>query len=367
MRDEQLTLYIQQIIQDTHISIQAKDLTKAQEVDALKTEIQAHLKRFDVAVEEIVPEMIAEEYFGGIDEATKALVDNSVDVAAGKAIGAGGVVASEFRDPVYLDSLGEILDDTFIDLRAARKTAEMSALDTIDSTIESVKADLAKGTLNGDPRKVMQEKVMTSFRDGGLTSFVTEPDKNGRRRRLPLDYYAMLVTRTKTREAGVAGAMNRYSEAGQDLVMIYENSDTCAICSRFKGLVISLTGETEGFPVLGENGISLPPYHPNCRGTISVYVLSRKTAEEIRKIKESNEKYSPTEDKRTPAQKKAYESEQKKRRIAYAEKKQFAAFNDVLGAENYKTIGAFRTGKRKNTPKFQELQSAYRSKRSAAN
>lgn len=360
MNDDQLQLYLQQIISDVHAGIAKTNLTKPEQVEKLKGEIQKQLKRFDVAVDQIVPQIIADEFFGGIDGATKALVDEAIDAGTGLALGAGGVISEEFRQPVYLDALDEIMNDTFGDLRAARRTAEISALDTIDDTIANVKGEIAKGTIKGDPRKVMQEEVMTKFREGGLTSFITEPDINGIRRRLPLDFYAMLVTRTKMRDAGVTGATKRYTEAGQDLVKITERADTCLICGRFRGMVVSLTGETEGFPAVGENGISLPPYHPNCRGTISVYVLKRKTPEEIEEIKAHNAKYNQTDDRRTERQRKGYNKEQQMRRVANAEKKQFMAWNDELGAENFKTLGAFRRAKKGNTLKFQELGSQFR-------
>lgn len=363
MNEDQLILYIQSIIEDIAASIQAKDLTKEEEVVKLKAEIQTYLRRFDVAVEDIVPEMIANEYFGSIDEATRLLVDEGVDVATGAALGADGVIAEQFRQPVYLDGLTPILESSFSDLRAARRTAEMSALTTVDDTIADVKGRIAKGQILGQPRKIIEQQVMEAFRKGGLTSFITEPDVNGVRRKLPLDFYAMTVTRTKMRDAGVTGAVTRYEEAGMDLVKIYERHDTCEICGRFRNMVVSLRGETPGFPVVGENGVRLPPMHANCRGSIVPVNLKRKTPEEIDEMKKRNAEYDPNKDARTERQRKGYASEQKKRIAANAEKKQFIAWNETLGADNYKTLGAFRRAKKANTPKFQELQSNYRSAR----
>lgn len=363
MKDEQLLLYLQQIVAEIYASVgeAAPDMLEPEQVEKVKEKIRRLLLRFDVTIEELIPEIMLDEFFGGIDEAGKALVDEGIDVATAAAIGSGGAVAQEFRQPVYLDALQDIMDDTFLDLRAARRTAEESAITTIDTAIEEVKGAIAKGTIQGEPRKVIQAHVMKQFRDNGLTSFVTEPDVNGVTRRLPLDFYAMTVTRVKMREAGVKASTTRYQENGQDLVRIIERHGTCEVCSRFKDLVVSLTGKTKGYPVVGENGIKLPPYHPNCRGTTRVFVERFKTKEEIDQALGRNATYSPKRDNRTPAQRKAYEDEQKKRVKANQEKKQFMRWQEAMGADAPKTLGAFRRMKRENSPKFQELQSNYRS------
>lgn len=359
MDQEKLLELLTSITEDIHEKVAASDLSKEEGAERLKLTIQRLLRRFGVSVDELVPPLIVSEYFGGFDEARKMLVDEAVDVATGLAIGAGGIVAQEFREPVYMDALEQIMNETFLDLKAATRTAGESALETIDK----VKDDISKGIIQGNDRKKMTAAVMKTFRDDGLTAFITKPDKNGVTRKLPLDFYAKTVVRYKTREAANTGAIKRYEAAGQDLVKIYENSDTCEICGRFRNMVVSLRGETPGYPVVGQNGIKIGPYHPGCRGSVRPFVAKRKTPEELAEAKERNKKYHPEKDTRTPAQKKAYDKEQEKRRAANAEKIQFMNFNAVLGADNYKTLGAFRTGKRENSPKFQALQSEYRSAR----
>lgn len=354
MPDDELLRLLRGIVEDIHYKVGQTDWTKAAKAKAAKNQITLLLRRFDVAVDDLVPEMIAKEYFKGVQEASKLLVDEAIDVSAGAALGTGGKIAEEFRKPIYLDSLQKVLEETFLDLKAAIRTAELSAMTTIDSTIAKVKDEIAKGTITGNNRKVMQANVAKAFRDDGMTAFIT---KDGRS--LPLDVYSGMVTRYKTREAGVSAASARFLDNGQDLVQVIEAGDCCAVCSPYKDMIFSLTGETPGYPVAGPD--DLPPYHPGCFGSTTVYVASRKTPEEIEKGKQIVNDFDPDKDKRTPAQKKEYEKIQKLRRAANNEKKQFMRFNAALGADNYKTLGAFRTAKRNNTPKFQELQSAYRS------
>lgn len=99
----------------------------------------------------------------------------------------------------------------------------------------------------------------------------------------------------------------------------------------------------------------------SCRHTTLPYVIEYKSKEDIQAEKNKWKKFNPDKDTRSPAEKREYEKEQAIRRQANAEKKQYARFNALLGDENYKTIGAFRRGKRENTKKFQQLQSKYRS------
>lgn len=354
MPDDELLRLLRGIVEDIHYKVGQTDWTKAAKAKAAKNQITLLLRRFDVAVDDLVPEMIAKEYFKGVQEASKLLVDEAIDTTTGRPLGTDGRIADEFRKPIYLDSLQEILDDTYIDLKAATRTAQRSAITTIDTTISRVKDEIAKGTISGNSRKVMQANVAKAFREGGMTSFITSDGKE-----LPLDFYSMTVTRTKIRDAGVKGASDRYLDNGQDLVQIVGNADTCEICARYQGMVFSLNGDTPGFPIAGPG--DLPPYHPNCNDTTTVYVLSRKEQSEIDEVMQRNSEFDSNVDRRSDRQKKEYEKTQKLRRIANQEKKQFMRFNSALGADNYKSLGAFRTAKRQNSPKFQELQSQYRS------
>lgn len=354
MPDDELLELLRGILTDIYEKVGATDWTKERQQRIVKAQIVELLRRFDVAVDELVPQMITEEYFKGVESAGAALVKEGVLSSSAAAIDASGRITKEFRKPIYLDSLQTILEDTFLDLKAAIRTAELSSITTIDSTIKKVKSEIAKGTITGNSRKVMQANVAKAFREDGMTAFITKDGKS-----LPLDFYAMTVTRTKTRTAGVEAASKRYEDNGQDLVQIIEASDSCDICSRYKDMVFSLNGNTPGFPVAGPN--DLPPYHPSCYGTTTVFVLSRKQQSEIEAVKRRNDQFDPNTDRRTKKQKEEYEKTQRKRRQANEEKKMFMRYNATLGADNFKSLGAFRKAKRENSPRFQELQSQYRS------
>ncbi|WP_342512804.1 phage minor capsid protein [Sporosarcina sp. FSL K6-1522] len=355
MNEEQLLTYLRDIITGISDAVAESDLSEEQQVEALVRDIKDLLDQFSFEVEKVIPEAILLTYFGGVDEATKALKSAGVSIRATTAVTPTKEIAKSFQSKIHMDAVKVLLDDTLLDFRAAIRTAEMSATSNITKTLENVKGDLAKGVIVGDPRKVIQAQVAKSFAKDGLTAFVTSDGK-----KLPLDFYAMTVTRYKTREAANAGATNRYIENGQDLVQVTGNSDTCPVCARHRGMVISLNGLTPGYPVVGEDDVRIGPYHPNCRCGVMPFVLRFKTEEELAEAHKRNESYKPWDDPRTPAQKRAYEREQTARRKANDEKKQYARWKMALGDDAPKTLGAFRRMKRQGTTKFQEMQAEYK-------
>jgi hypothetical protein len=75
--------------------------------------------------------------------------------------------------------------------------------------------------------------------------------------------YSELVANSATRMAATEGAIQSTFEVGGDLVQISVHSDACPECEAIQGEVFSLTGATEGWPVLEDD--DRPPIHPRCR------------------------------------------------------------------------------------------------------
>lgn len=358
MNGDLLLEYLEQIITGILGTVDSTDWLDDAASTAALQQIYNLLDQFGLEVADVLPLEMIQSYFGGVDEATAALVEAGDDIAPTMAVTDQGLIAAPFQKVIHTNAVEQLVDDSMMDMSAAIATAKASAAASIGTTLAAVKSDIAKGMITGDPWKVTQQAVMESFLKDGMTAFQVE-DKNGVVRNLPLRFYAMTVVRTKNREATVQGSVNRYTDAGHDLTQITGNGDSCEVCARYNGLVVSMTGKTPGYPAVGENGIRLGPYHPNCRCGHRVFIVKFATDEEVKAAKARNKKYKPTGDPRTKEEREAYEEEQRKRRIANAEAKQFARWESVLGAEAPKTIGAFRAMKRKNSPKFQELQSAF--------
>ncbi len=320
--------------------------------------INEMFSRLNLEIDDVIPKETLVAYFGGVDEATKLLDNAGVDpkYGLGASINSKGIVRSAFNTRAHLEAIAEITDNTILDLKAAIRTARFNAIGSIETALSSVKSDLQRGIVKGNAREIITQRIAEAFAKDGMTSFITVDGK-----RLPLDFYSEVVARTNLKKANVDGALNRYLENGVDLVKIFERSDGCAECAKFDGIVVSLTGKHEGYPTVDE--APLPPRHPNCRGSIRPYVIAYKSEKEIEKDKRKWKEFNPDKDIRTRKQKEIYEKQQAFNRQENAEKKQFMEWNATLGAENFKTLGAFRRAKRSNSVRFQELQSEFRSRR----
>lgn len=361
MNNEKLLEYLQEIITSILEEIaSAEDLTEEENEQALLDQINFYLEEFGVTIEEVLPQMVIENYFGGVDDATKQLKNAGLNVDTSLSLTSSGQIARGFQRRIHMEAVQEILDDALLDFNAAIRTAIFNANNSITSALEDVKRDISIGMITGDTNRVVSKRVMDSFANNGLTAFYTKPDKrHGVSRKLPLDFYANTIVRTKVRESSIKGHVNRYRENGVNLVQISERSDTCHVCAKYDGLVVSLTGEHDGFPT--QDDVPLPPYHPNCRGVTRPYVIEYKSEKEIESAKKKWENWHPDKDPRTAAQKRQYQKDQEIRRKVNEEKKQYARWKSVLGDDAPKTLGAFRRMKRQNTDNFQKMQSQYMS------
>ena len=96
-------------------------------------------------------------------------------------------------------------------------------------------------------------------------------DKAGRR--WNVDTYVDMVTRTKAQEVYVKGMQTFADKNGGngDLAVIPHNPLTVDACKEFEGMIISMTGATEGYPTYDELRSTGMIFHPRCRHTPQPY------------------------------------------------------------------------------------------------
>lgn len=309
--------------------------------------IIARLDELGITLEDIFPKAIAESYSTGMVSGDAMLIEAGL---------AGGALVSTVPSKrIHVEALDALISGGMGDLKGAINTIKENFPDKLEKILGDVQKELGKTIITGETRRVATARVSEVLAREGLTCFKVE-DKNGVVRNLPLDFYASTVVKTKLRSAHNQGSENRYRENGVDLVRVDEHFPTCKVCASKQGIVISLTGDTPGYPTKDEVG--LPPYHPHCRHTIRPYLLKFKTPEEI--AQDKKKKFEPEKDTRTDAQKKAYQKEQAIRRKANEEKKDYEAIKAVMGDKAPKTIGAFRRMRRKKDLGWKQLQTDYK-------
>lgn len=107
--------------------------------------------------------------------------------------------------------------------------------------VDTVNKELIQGMLRGDP----PAKIITAIQKQFGTS----------------RYKARRLVHTETSYFNAVSKIQMYKDLGIDQIEIVETLDsrTCSTCQPLDGTVISLSQY--------EPGVTVPPFHPNCRGT----------------------------------------------------------------------------------------------------
>jgi hypothetical protein len=121
--------------------------------------------------------------------------------------------------------------------------------------------------------------------------------------------------------------------------------------------------ERNAFPRIEQGFPRWPQYktiHPNCMHVAVPFLWNQKTDEQ--KKKELAQSSRPFDlDPRGERERKRYEDAQRKNAERLRDRKQWERYRAVLGKENTpRTLSAFRSMKRANSEKWQELTSDYR-------
>lgn len=355
MNIDQLLKYFSEVLEGIYRDVgSVEGLASDRGAQELIRAISDTLDSMGLSIEKVLPAELLSAYTNGLIEGNALLREEGLAVAA-IARGNQAVIRPILQRKLHREALEQIVNDTMDDIKAAVEVAKGYVKADVEYVKQTFKDDLAKGSIQGDHNRVISARLTERFKEHGIVGHRTTDGKL-----LPIDFYASTVVRTKLRDANTKGAVNRYTENGVELVKISGQGQTCQVCARYQNMVISLTGNHDGFASIDDEGIRLPPFHPNCRCTCRPYVIEFKTDEEIQEEKDRWKAFNPAKDPRTPAQKKAYEREQKLRAQRNAEKKQYAEMVMLLGDEAPKTLGAFRRMKKANTLNFREKKAQMR-------
>lgn len=123
-----------------------------------------------------------------------------------------------------------------------------------------------EGTNYGEIIKAIKEELSRKgFSEKLLKEgFIGIIDKSGRRWNLKT-YVDMVVT-TKMQQAYHEGMKDKSLETGKDLAKISEKNSKTP-CRYFEGMIISMTGATEGYMTYDQLKATGMIFHPNCRHT----------------------------------------------------------------------------------------------------
>lgn len=124
---------------------------------------------------------------------------------------------------------------------------------------KAVREIIAAGQLRGAAAKELSKEVLAKIEDEGITALIDRGGKHWQ-----LDVYAEMLTRQVLANSGRDGVSNTAREFGLDLVQITTHGSPHAECRAWEGKIVSLTGDTPGYPTL-EDAEEEGLFHVGCR------------------------------------------------------------------------------------------------------
>lgn len=227
-------------------------------------QIEKILEDLQVDVQDFIETEIPKYYKTGADNAVKQL----------EAQGADLTTASGFNR-IHKEAVNNLIDDVGMSFAEAMTGIKRSATTLLNKAVrEMISFRMAEGVTKGEALRQVRNAIKGILQEQGLDSMI---DKAGRG--WTLDRYSEMLIRTKTVEARNRGLVNRMLENDYDLVQVSDHLGACELCAPWGGKILSLTGQTEGYPTVADaeaDGL----FHPNCRHAINTLHpdLAEKTA-----------------------------------------------------------------------------------------
>ncbi|MBU1110803.1 phage minor capsid protein [Patescibacteria group bacterium] len=222
---------------------------------SILSQIEIILTKLGADVQDFLEKEIPNNYKIGFNQADRQLKSFGVEL-----------IGDMQFNLLHQEAIINLIDDTSKafagGITGVKRNAEMLLNKAVK---EEIKMRMAEGAISGEATKAIRAYINGYLKDQGLASLI---DKGGRK--WTLDRYTDMLIRTKTAEARNRGLINRVVENKYDLVQVSSHPSSCPLCAPWQSKILSLTGNTKGYPTLTEaeeSGL----FHPNCRHAINVY------------------------------------------------------------------------------------------------
>lgn len=224
------------------------------------TQVNAIISALNGDVKDALPGMLPGYYKYGTDISSKALDAQGIKLDG-----------LNLGNRVHTAAIQAVAEQMILDLSKANMTMKDTAHRILRQTQQELVSErqinrlIADGLVTGETRRETSERLRRALiKQVGDERFV----QAGSRTFSP-EYYAELVTRTRTREAVTQGSITRSMEYGVTLFQVSIHDNPCEQCAQYQGKVYSMVPDS-GFPMLEAR----PPYHPFCRHVLLPYVES---------------------------------------------------------------------------------------------
>lgn len=213
-------------------------------------QVNAIMEALGADVKDALPGMLAGYYRYGADIGSVALGVQGVKLDA-----------LNLGNRIHTAAIQAVAEQMALDISKANVAMKDTAHRILRRTQQEVVSErqinqmIAEGLVTGETRRETSERLRRALIEQvGEERFVQAGS-----RRLTPEYYAELVTRTRTREAVTHGAITRSMEYGVTLFQVSIHDNPCDQCAQYQGKVYSIVPNS-GFPMLERK----PPYHPHC-------------------------------------------------------------------------------------------------------
>lgn len=225
---------------------------------AILSQINQVLEETGVDVQAFLEEELPQYYKAGADDAVKQLNNIGAEVSV-----------SEGFNRIHREAIVALIDDTARAFGESLTGVGRSANLLLGKAVRDlITQKMAEGFIGGKALKEVRQSIKGLLQEQGLDALV---DKGGRK--WTLDRYAEMLFRTKAVEARNRGLANRMVENDYDLVQVSNHATTHLACAVWEGKVLSVTGNTPGYPTVAE-AEAAGLFHPNCKHAINVLIPS---------------------------------------------------------------------------------------------
>lgn len=221
------------------------ETTKLLEQLRLRDEAAAVLERLQVLGPDAIEQAITEAYRTGSKTAASQL----------------GVTAT--FGMTNTRAVAELVSETVSAVQSTHVQILRSTQDVYRQVISETSSRVVTGT---QTRRQAAQSALDRFANKGVTGFVDSAGRNWN-----LESYTEMAMRTSTGHAQIAGALDRFEDEGNDLVIVSDAPQECRKCRSWEGKVLSVSGRTPGYPTVADaraDGL----FHANCRHALNVYV-----------------------------------------------------------------------------------------------
>ncbi|MEX0651885.1 MAG: phage minor capsid protein [Candidatus Paceibacterota bacterium] len=229
----------------------ASDFRRTQ-LESIQIQVDQVLDELETQTELIVNEELRKHYTDGSFKVVSAFQSAGIPIAAS---------LSQFDEEAIKAMFAETFTHFGQGLQAAnRDVARIMSI----ARRERIRTLIAQGTITGNTRREISKQIKAEL-SNGITAL---RDRGGRK--WSLDDYSEMLARTKMREATNEGVKNKMRQEGADLVQVSNHNSDHDACAAWEGKVLSISGETEGYPTV-EEAEAAGLMHPNCEHRYLVY------------------------------------------------------------------------------------------------